>query len=229
MKAVRTTVAALGVIVAGVLVLEAVIHWPDWRLPGDRGHSSSESTPKPAPSAQSSRSAGAPTGHMPPWHHGLIHGTKKDDVIYGTESGERIEAIAGRDKIIAQGGGDVLDGGTGPDLLMGGAGNDTYVLPHHGGGGDIILEESGRDTLQIVGGSLALSAIEFLRLGKDLLIRWNHERPADTVLIRSWFLGAQYHLERLQLSDGTVVALEPLAERAKEATSDEVIHFQPPK
>lgn len=165
------------------------------------------------------------TGHMPPWHHGLIHGTKGDDVLYGTEAAERIEGLAGRDVIIARGGNDELDGGPDSDTLLGGPGDDTYIVQHHGGGSDVIIEESGTDTLRFAGGHVDLASIQILRHGDDLIVRSTQGGPEDAVLIRSWFLGPQYHVERLQLSDGTVVPLEPLAERASTATVEDLIHF----
>lgn len=170
----------------------------------------------------------AATGHMQPWHHGLIHGTKGDDVLYGTEAGERIEALAGRDVIIARGGNDELDGGHGADVLMGGPGDDIYIVQHHGDGPDVIVEESGNDTLRIVGGPVDRNSVQVLRHGDDLLVRWTHDQPDDAVLIRSWFLGPQYHVERLELPDGTVVALEPLAERATVAGLEDLLHFPSP-
>jgi hypothetical protein len=168
----------------------------------------------------------SPTKHMPPRHHGLIHGTKGDDVLYGTESGERIESLAGRDQIVAGGGDDVLNGGADDDVLMGGLGNDTYELDHHHGGADIIVEEGGTDTIQVVGGHVVLAELQILRHGDDLLIRY-HDHPADSMLIRSWFLDAKYRVERLALPDGTVVPLEPLAARAPQASSEDLIHFGP--
>jgi hypothetical protein len=149
-------------------------------------------------------------------------------VLYGTDSGEKVEALAGRDLIQARGGDDELDGGVGDDVLMGGAGDDVYIIQHHGGGADILVEESGTDTLRLQGGRLALSGIEILRHGDDLLLQWAHDRPMDAVLIRSWFKDPSFHVERLQLPDGTVVALEPLAARAREASSEDVIHFGSP-
>lgn len=209
MKAVRAVATALAIIIVAVLVLEAALHWTKRRLPSDRS------------------TAGSTQEHMPPRQQGLIHGTKADDVIEGTDAGERIAALVGRDRIVGRGGDDVLDGGGDADVLMGGEGDDTYVVQHHGGGADVILETDGTDTLQLVGGHLALASIQILRHGDDLLLRWNQERPADAVLIRSWFADTRYHIERLQLPDGTVVTLEPLAARAPQASSEDLIHFRP--
>jgi hypothetical protein len=39
---------------------------------------------------------------------------------------------------------------------------------------------------------------------------------------------AKYRVERLALPDGTVVPLKPLAARARQATSEYLIHFAPP-
>lgn len=155
----------------------------------------------------------------------LIHGTKGDDDIVGTDEDDEIDALAGRDRIRARGGDDVLDGGTDADLLFGGSGNDTYVIAHHGGGADVIVEEDGADTLQLSGGLFAVANLELLRHGDDLLLRWNHDRPADAVLVRQWFAGDSHQVEQLRLSDGTAVALAPLAARARIATLEDLIHF----
>jgi hypothetical protein len=168
-----------------------------------------------------------PTGHTHR-HDSHIQGSKADDTLDGTDAGERLDGLAGRDQIVARGGDDVLDGGTGNDVLMGGLSNDTYVFQHHGAGADLVVEEGGTDTLQGPRGRAPLAAIEILRHGNDLLIRWSHDRPEDIVLIRSWFADAKYRVERLVLPDGTVAELEPLAARAKQATSEDVIHFSQP-
>ena len=220
MKRVHLIVVAFSVLV----VLGASYWWNRWV-----SHELAHDIPTPhadkvAASDADARSLAAPTGHMPALHDGRIHGTKADDVIYGTEANERIEALAGRDKIVARGGDDVLDGGMGADMLIGGPGNDTYVLTHHGGGGDILLEESGADTLQLAGRIESVS-LQAMRHGDDLLIRWSRESPLDVVMIRSWFAGSQYHIEQFRMTDGTVVRLEPLAARAQEATSEDVVHF----
>lgn len=224
-------------IVLGLLVVGMASYWWNRRLSHDLAHdipvpAAQQTVPpaesvEPATSRESARPPDAAARHMPPRHHQIIHGTKADDVLYGTESGEQIESLAGRDRIVARGGDDVLDGGNDADVLMGGTGNDTYVVSHHGGGADIIVEESGTDTLQIAGRRVALAAVEILRHGDDLLIRWNHDSPLDMVMIRSWFVSERFHVERLQLSDGAIVPLEPLAARAKEATSEDVVHFTP--
>lgn len=220
MKRVHLIVVALS-----VLIVSGASYWWNRWVSQDLAHDIPTShADNVAASDANARSRGAPTGHMPALHDRLIHGTKADDVIYGTEANERIEALAGNDKIVARGGDDILDGGDGADMLMGGPGNDTYVLTHHGGGGDILLEESGADTLQLAG-RIKSASLQAMRHGDDLLIRWSRESPLDIVLIRSWFAGSQYHIEQLRMTDGTVVPLEPLAARAREATSEDLVHF----
>jgi len=236
-------VLIVGMVIIGIAILWLAIHGWTWLDAHNmRAHGAAyttdtatanttarnTTTPPPSPPRTSSSSPESATGHMPPWHHGLIHGTKRDDVLSGTESGERIEALAGRDRIMARGGNDELDGGADADVLMGGVGDDTYIVQHHGGGADILLEESGTDTLRLAGGRIDLVSIEILRHGDDLLVRWAHDRPGDAVLIRSWFAGSQYHIEHLELPDGTHVPLEPLAARARTATSEDTIHFPTP-
>ena len=205
MKISRQSIVALVVVV----VLGAIYGW-------NRGYSNGPERRGQTPSVYSSASG---------THSRFIHGSKADDTLYGTESGESIDASAGRDKIVARGGADILNGGTGADLLEGGAGDDTYVFAHHGDGPDVVQEESGTDILELEGGSVALADMRFLRHGDDLLIRWSHNDPLDSVMIRSWFAGAQYRVERLRLPDGTAVPMESLAARAKQASSEELIHF----
>lgn len=179
------------------------------------------------PGTTRSQGASTPTGNFPPsgGHPGIIHGSKIDDVLEGTDADEKIEGLAGSDTIHARGGADLIVGGPGADLLEGGDGDDTYVLEHHGGGPDIIFDDGGIDTLRIEGGIIALSDVELLRHGDDLLVRWGHGTPPDMVLIRSWFIAPRYHIEWLNISQGSSIRLEPLAERAKIATSADMIHF----
>ena len=216
------------VLVLGALIAIGASYWWNRWLSHDVAHDSSPAShaDSTAASGSNARSPTLPPEHMPPRPAGLIHGTKGDDTLYGTESNDRIEALAGNDKIIARGGDDVLNGEMGSDMLIGGLGNDTYVLLHHGGGGDIILEEGGTDTLRL-NGRVASDAVEVTRHGDDLLIRWSRKSPLDIVMVRSWFAGPQYRVEQLQMADGTVVPLEPLAARARQATSEDLIHFTP--
>lgn len=177
----------------------------------------------------SDRATETPAANYPPsgGHPGIIHGSKTDDVLEGTGANEKIEGLAGSDTIRARGGNDRLIGGPGADLLEGGDGDDTYVVEHHGGGPDIIYDEGGTDTLQIEGGRIDLRAVQLLRHGDDLLIRWSHGDPPDEVLIRSWYLDSRRHVEWLKATGFDAVRLEPLAASATEATSADVIHFQP--
>lgn len=211
------------VVMAAVVLIALVVSyaWNRW-ISHEVGHDI-PSTPSSMGPASEPKVPSA-TGHMPPRHHGLIHGTKGDDVLYGTESGERIEALAGDDEVFARGGHDVLDGGVGADRLMGGPGNDTYVLQHHGSGGDILFEEGGTDTLAI-SGSVAVTDLVVTRHGDDLFVRWSRDNPIDIVMIRSWFEGPEYRIERVSVMRGTIVPLEPLAMRAREATSEDLVHF----
>ena len=159
-------------------------------------------------------------------HRGhVIHGSKGDDVLRGTVAGEWIQGLAGRDRIDAGAGDDLLEGGDGDDVLEGGPGDDTYLFGHHGSGADTVIESGGRDTLQIEGGRLALSAIELLRHGDDLIIRWNHDQPQDLVLIRSWFAGTDRQIETLQLDGGGSTELAPLAAAAKQASLEDLVHL----
>ena len=163
--------------------------------------------------------------HVPPRHHGSIHGTKADDVLEGTDSGERIAALSGRDRIIALGGDDVLEGGPGADVLSGGPGDDTYVVHGDGDGPDLILEESGTDVLKVSDGRVTAESIEYLRHGDDLLMRWAQARSGNALIIRSWFAGAAYRVEELQLAGRVPLALEQLAAHAKAANSEDIAPF----
>lgn len=226
MNAIRITATVLSVIILGVLGLETASHWWGRLLAGGATRDGpAASADRVAPPGAGTRSEDAARGHAQPRHRGRIHGTKADDVLEGSDSSERIEAAAGSDRIVAGGGDDLLAGETGDDVLFGGAGNDTYMVWHHGDGADILLEEAGTDTLQRVGGRITLAEVELLRQGEDLLIRWARDRPGDAVLIRSWFAGSRYRIERLQLPDGTAAPLDTLAMRARSASAADLVHF----
>lgn len=217
MKRIHVVIMALAVLVA----LAASYAWNRW-VSHDVGHDIPSARSEVRTASESKTSSA--TGHMPPAPPGLIHGTKGNDVLYGTESNDRIEALAGDDEIFAGGGDDVLDGDVGADQLMGGPGSDTYVLHHHGSGGDILLEEGGTDTL-LIGGSVAATDLVVVRHHDDLLVRWSRDNPLDIVMIRSWFKGPEYQIEQVSMARGVIVPLEPLAARAREAASEDLVHF----
>ena len=93
-------------------------------------------------------------------HHGILKGTRGDDVIVGTSRGDRIDGGGGDDTICGGGGDDRIDGGTGndevdagdgddhvygrrgDDIVSGGAGDDDL---HGGRGEDLLRGQSGSD------------------------------------------------------------------------------------
>lgn len=124
-------------------------------------------------------------------------GNTGDNLLTGNAIGNRLTAGAGND---------TLDGGLGNDNLSGGAGNDTYLF-NRGGGNDIATDSDttagNHDTLQL-GADIGSEQLWFSRSGNNLDIQVIG--TTDHVVVTSWFLGTQYHLEEIRAGDGKVLS-----------------------
>jgi Trypsin/RTX calcium-binding nonapeptide repeat (4 copies) len=88
---------------------------------------------------------------------GAIAGTPGDDVIVGSAGNDSIDAGAGNDTICALGGNDSITGGAGADLERGGVGNDTFRQLAVADGADVLIGESGTDTVSYAARTAPLS------------------------------------------------------------------------
>ena len=99
-------------------------------------------------------------------------------------------------------GNDTLDGGAGADILIGGTGADTYRFGH-GYGADTIQENDATgnttDVLQFLEG-VSSNQIWLRKVANNLEL--SVIGTDDKMTVSNWYLGNQYHVERLTTSDG---------------------------
>lgn len=124
-----------------------------------------------------------------------IHGGDGRDRLFGGEGGDLLEGGAHRDVLKGGSGDDQLAGQTGNDVLTGSAGADIFRF-HKGDGNDRITDfELGLDHIQIVGGPLRLSRIDFEQQGDDTLVRFANVR----ILVENVALDALCDADNFQL------------------------------
>lgn len=113
---------------------------------------------------------------------------------------EVLVGTSGADTLRGFGGDDVIEGGRGDDLLLGGTGNDIYRY-RAGDGNDVIFDQQGNDTLELVG--LNSSDITYSNLpslsGFELRINATGERI--TVKNSQYLTNA---LENIKFANGEV-------------------------
>ncbi|PHM16873.1 MAG: hypothetical protein CJD30_09285 [Sulfuricurvum sp. PD_MW2] len=136
-----------------------------------------------------------------------------NDILHGLEGNDSLDGGAGNDVLYGDEGDDILAGGSGNDTLDGGSENDTYLY-NLGDGKDVILNVSGKDTLQFGAGiSIDSLFVQYLTNG-DMVIGLKEDAKtlselSDTITIRGWN-NPSNHLESILLSDGSVVNLDTL-------------------
>ncbi|AOO64213.1 calcium-binding protein [Sulfurospirillum halorespirans] len=152
----------------------------------------------------------------------VIEGGSGNDTITSNNGNDTLNGGSGDDTLYAGSGEDILSGGTGVDDLQGGLGADTYLFGK-GDGKDSIYDDyrysgsyqgnAGLDTLKF-GEGVTKDDLVIRVSGNDLIIGIkeegkNFDALSDTVTIKEYF-NANNRIEKLQLSDGTLVALEEL-------------------
>ena len=121
-----------------------------------------------------------------------IDGTNIGETLTGTNVVDRIRGLAGDDSI---------DAGEGDDTLTGGLGDDTYLI-NLGDGHDVIVEESGADTIKLGAGILQAN-VAGAQVGNDLVLTLDTDQ---TLTIQSWFLNDEHYIESLEFDDGTILS-----------------------
>lgn len=110
-------------------------------------------------------------------------------------------AISGTGNALAN----TLSGNAGNNTLAGGAGSDTYSA-YRGMAQDRIVENDATagntDVLSFAAG-VANNQLWFSHAGNDLAI--SIVGTADKMTVQNWYLGNQYHVEQIKLSDGKVL------------------------
>jgi FG-GAP-like repeat/RTX calcium-binding nonapeptide repeat (4 copies) len=109
--------------------------------------------------------------------------------VSATTGSNTITGSPKADTITSGAGNDIISGGGGADILFGGDGNDTYLVSQTLGGGTVIDDASGLDTLTLTGG-VSLTTTGLARSGTTLLIDLNQNSvfdPATDLSIKNFF------------------------------------------
>lgn len=134
----------------------------------------------------------------------ILYGEEGNDKLYGGIGNDWLDGGIGDDKLYGNDGDDILVGGAGDDYLEGGIGNDTYIF-NIGDGNDTIYDydstTGNNDTLQI--GTEAKNLL-FSKSGNNLLISILDTQ--DSVTIKDWYGGNNYHVETIRTNDGCTLA-----------------------
>lgn len=104
------------------------------------------------------------------------------DQLYAValQESRQVQGTSGDDVLYGYAGNDTLDGGAGADVLRGGLGTDTYVMSE---GSDRVQDGAGANKVRARVGSLA--ALEFARIGSDLLVV--DRQNASTLRIEAFY------------------------------------------
>ena len=147
----------------------------------------------------------------------VLVGTSGNDVLTGYSTADTISGLEGNDRLYGRAGDDILDGGAGNDSLYGETGNDTYIFGR-GSGQDTISDHdttAGNVDTILLNSDISPADITLRRgtlyndggfgyPGDDLVLSIND--TSDTITVRNWFLdeAADYQVEHIQFTDGTV-------------------------
>jgi Ca2+-binding RTX toxin-like protein len=108
-------------------------------------------------------------------------------------------------------GADTLDGGAGNDTLAGGAGADSYLFGR-GHGTDTIVENDAATAISdsvVFGVGIVQADTVYRHIGNDLEV--SIANTTDKLLVKDWYLGAQYQVEVFRYADGATVTSAQVA------------------
>ncbi|MBA5249267.1 MAG: type I secretion C-terminal target domain-containing protein, partial [Gammaproteobacteria bacterium] len=133
-----------------------------------------------------------------------------NDTLNGGSGNDTLKGDTGNDTLNGGNGNDTLEGGKGDDILNGG-GNytaNTYIF-NLGDGKDEITDDSYAYNHQsyndkiVFGAGISSSDITAANSGLDLVL--SHSNGTDQITIKDWFVGSNYHIERFEYADGTII------------------------
>ena len=130
-----------------------------------------------------------------------LAGGEGQDVLWSSAGDDRLLGEGGDDQLFGGQGSDDLDGGPGDDLLQGDIGDDRYRFGL-GYGQDVIAERNGNDCI-LFGEGIEPDRLWLQRQDDDLLL--TPLGSSDTLTIESWYVKAQYRVERLETSSGAML------------------------
>ncbi|WP_310599361.1 calcium-binding protein, partial [Desulfobulbus sp.] len=146
------------------------------------------------------------------------NGTPDDDVLIGSSANDMLIGGAGNDMLYGNAGDDYLDGGAGNDLLVGGAGNDVFVFGR-GYGHDTV------DAWEYYAGETKVLLQDLLPADVEFSVRpWVGDAPygvsyfdliiriRDTGESMTLLRGADYQLQGVEFSDGTVWSMDDICQ-----------------
>ncbi|ALU42869.1 calcium-binding protein [Pseudoalteromonas rubra] len=129
----------------------------------------------------------------------VSYGTAGNDTLSGTEGDEILEGLSGND---------TLSGGKGNDVLIGGRGHDRYLF-RAGDGQDVIDNtHGGDDVIELQGISFSDVARGLQKSGDNLVL--NIGSGGDKLTVKNWFLGGDFVVEQIQLSDGSSISADQI-------------------
>jgi Ca2+-binding RTX toxin-like protein len=151
-------------------------------------------------------------------------GNVLDNALTGNTGANVLDGGQGNDKLSGGEGDDRLIGGEGNDVLTGGKGSDIYVFAR-GYGSDTIDEndstEGNADQISI-GDGIDADQLWFRHVGNNLEI--SVIGTTDKIVVKNWYLGSQYHVENIRVSDGAMQLLDTRVENLVQAMAA----FSPP-
>ncbi|MCX2766816.1 calcium-binding protein [Pseudoalteromonas sp. B530] len=129
----------------------------------------------------------------------ISYGTADSDTLNGTDNDEIIEGLSGDDTV---------SGGKGNDLLIGGRGHDRYLF-RAGDGQDVIDNtHGGDDVIEMQGIGFSDVARGLQKSGNNLVL--NIGSGGDKLTVKNWFLGGDFVVEQIQLSDGSSISADQI-------------------
>ncbi|WP_310601125.1 calcium-binding protein, partial [Desulfobulbus sp.] len=135
-----------------------------------------------------------------------VQGSSGDEYVGGNNGiNDILWGLEGNDTLDGGTGNDVLDGGVGDDTLNGGTGNDTYLFGR-GYGSDTIIENdatAGNTDVARFLADITEDQLWFARVGNNLEV--SVIGTTDTLNIRNWYAGSQYHVEQFQTANNKVL------------------------
>ncbi|MCK6435280.1 MAG: hypothetical protein L6Q68_19945, partial [Aquabacterium sp.] len=134
-----------------------------------------------------------------------LSGRDGNDTLYGRAGDDQLWGGAGNDVLYGESGADTLDGGAGDDALNGAAGADTYRFALNSGIDTVNDYDNTAGVVDrvILGADLTAAMLIFQRVGSDLTMAI--AGTSDKLVVKGWYNGRQYQLERFELADSTVI------------------------
>jgi len=156
-----------------------------------------------------------------------VDGGLGNDTIKLGSGNDTIYGGAGNDIVNANDGDDIIIGGAGDDTLNGYNGNDTYMFSRGDGKDTIIDSGLGLDILNFIDG-ITTSDIVAKADGNNLVIALKEDGKtwdelSDKVTLKSWFTGADYRVETISFSDGTILTNNEIITQLLVTDSNDII------